>query len=48
MVAFQQQSPQRIVDEYEHMNGRNDRLLMQLKLIEEENYSIGNQKSYSS
>ena len=44
---FQQQSPRRLIDEYRHTNSRNDRWLMRLKLIQEENYSIENQKSYS-
>ena len=30
MVDFQQQSTQRLVIEYEHMNGRNDRLNLRL------------------
>ena len=45
MVAFQQQSSQRLDDIYKHMSSRNDRLLMRLKVIQEEYYSIGNQKS---
>ena len=48
MVDFQQQSPQRFVDRYEHMNSRNDRLMMRLKTIEAEYYSIEIQKSYSN
>ena len=40
--GFQQQFPQRFVDEYEHMNGRNDQLMMRLKAIEAEYYSIKN------
>ena len=46
--GFQQQSPQRLIDRYEHMNSRNDWLMMRLKAIEAEYYSIENQKSYSS
>ena len=42
---FQQQSTQRLDDEYTHTSGQNDRWLMRLKLIQEEYYSIGNQKS---
>ena len=42
---FQQQSTQRFVDIYKHTSGRNDRWVMRLKLIQEEYYSIGNQKS---
>jgi hypothetical protein len=42
MVDFQQQSPQRFVDVYEHMNSRNDRWTMRLKAIEAEYYSIKN------
>ena len=45
---FQQQSPKRLIDGYEQMNSWNKRWLMRLKLIQEEYYSIGNQKSYSS
>ena len=43
--GFQQKSPQRLVDRYEHMNSRNDRWPMQLKAIEAEYYSIENLKS---
>ena len=39
---FQQQNTQQLVDRYEHMNSRNDRWLMRLKLIQEEYYSIEN------
>ena len=42
---LQQQSPQRLVDEYKHMGGRNDRWRIRLKLIQMEYYFIGNQKS---
>ena len=42
---FQQQSPQRLDDEYKHTSVRNDRWLMWLKLIQEEYYFIGKQKS---
>jgi len=45
MVDFQQQSPQRLDDGYKHTSSRNDRWRMRLKLIQEEYYSIGNQKS---
>ena len=31
--GFQQQSPQHLVDRYEHMNNQNDRLTMRLKAI---------------
>ena len=48
MVDFQTHSPQRLDDEYKHTSTRNDRWLMRYKLIQEEYYSIGNQKSYSS
>ena len=37
-MAFQQQSPQRLVDEYEHMNSRNDRLDLRLNPLQRENY----------
>ena len=40
MVAFQQQNPQLLVDEYEHMNNRNDRLDLWLKAIQLEYYLI--------
>ena len=46
MVAFQQQSPQRLVDEYEHMNSRNDRLDLRLNLLQREYYFIEYEKSY--
>ena len=42
---LQQQSPQRLVDEYKHMGGRNDRWRIRLKLIQKEYYFTGNQKS---
>ena len=42
---FQTQSPQRLKDGYKHTSSRNDRWRMRLKLIQEEYYSIGNQKS---
>ena len=40
MVDFQQQSPQRLVDEYEHMNSRNDRLDLRLNPLQREYYFI--------
>ena len=40
--GLQQQSPQRLIDRYEHMNSRNDRLIMRFKAIEAEYYSIEN------
>ena len=43
--GFQQQSPQRLVDKYTHTSSLNDRWRMRLKLIQEEYYFIGNQKS---
>ena len=42
MVDFQQQSPQRFVDEYEHMNSLNDKWMMRLKAIQGEYYYIEN------
>ena len=33
MVEFQQQSPQRLVDRYEHMDSRNERRMMRLKVV---------------
>ena len=45
---FQQQSPKRLIDGYRHTSSRNDRWLIRLKLIQEDYYSIGNQKRYSS
>ena len=39
---FQTQSPQRLVDRYEHMNSQNERWMMRLKAIEVEYYSIEN------
>ena len=46
MVDFQQQSPQRLVNEYEHMNSRNDRLDLQLNPLQREYYFIKYEKSY--
>ena len=46
MVAFQQQSPQRLVDEYEHMNSRNDRFDLRLNPLQREYYYIKYRKSY--
>ena len=46
MVAFQQQSPQRLVDEYEHMNSRNNRLDLRLNSLQREYYFIKYGKSY--
>ena len=46
MVDFQQQSPQRLVDEYEHMNSRNDRLDLRLNPLQREYYFIKYGKSY--
>ena len=43
--GFQQQSPQCLVDRNEHIDSRNDLWRMRLKLIQEEYYFIGNQKS---
>ena len=42
MVDFQQQSPQRLINGYGHMNSRNERWMMRLKSIEAEYYSIEN------
>ena len=33
MVEFQQQIPQRLVDRYEHMDSRNERWMMRLKVV---------------
>ena len=46
--GFQQQSTQRLLDRYDHMNDRNDRWTMWLKPIQVEYYSIENQKSFSN
>ena len=46
MVDFQQQRTQRLVDEYEHMNSRNDRLDLRLNRLQRENYFIKYGKSY--
>ena len=43
---LQQQSPQRLVNEYEQMNGRNDRLDLRLNSLQRENYFIKYEKSY--
>ena len=40
--GFQQQSPQRLIDRYDHINSRNKRQDLCLKPIEAEYYSIGN------
>ena len=45
-MAFQQQSPQRLVNEYEHMNSRNDRLDLRLNPLKREYYFIRYEKSY--
>ena len=45
MVAFQQRSPHQLVDGYEHMNGRNDRLDLRLNPLQRENYFIKHEKS---
>ena len=46
MVDFQQQSPQRLVDEYGHMNSLNDRLDLRLNPLQWEYYFIKYEKSY--
>ena len=47
MVAFHQQSPQRLVNEYEHMNSRNEeRLDLWLNPLQQEYYFIEYTKSY--
>ena len=46
MVDFQQQSPQRLVDEYGHMNRRNDRLDLRLNPLQQEYYFIEYEKGY--
>ena len=46
MVDFQQQSPQRLVDEYGQMNIRNDRLELRLNPLQREYYFIKYGKSY--
>ena len=40
MVDFQQQSPQRLVNEYGQMNIRNDRLELRLNPLQREYYFI--------
>ena len=42
MVDFQQQSPQWLVNRYEHMNSQNEQWMMQLKAIQKEYYNIEN------
>ena len=44
--GFQQQSPQQLGDRYKHMDSQNERLVMRLKAIEVEYYSIEKIKSY--
>ena len=47
MVDFQQQSPQRLVDEYYgHMNSQNDRLDLFLKPLQRKYYFMKYGKSY--
>ena len=46
MVDFQQQSTQRLVNNYEHMNGWNDRLELRLNPLQREYYFIEYGKSY--
>ena len=46
MVEFQQQIPQRLIDEYGYMNGRNNRLDLRLKLLQREYYFIEDENSY--
>ena len=46
MVDFQQQSTQRLVDEYEQVNSRNDRSDSPLNPLQRENYFIKYEKSY--
>ena len=38
MMDFQQQSPQRLVNKYEHMNSRNDRLDLRLNPLQRKYY----------
>ena len=45
-MAFQQQSPQRSVHEYEHINSQNDRLDLRLNPLQREYYFIKYEKSY--
>ena len=46
MVNFQQQSTQRLINQYEHMNSGNDRLDLRLNPLQRENYFIKYEKSY--
>ena len=46
MVDFQQQSPQRLIIRYEHMNSQNDRLDLRLNPLQREYYFIKYGKSY--
>ena len=45
MVDFQQQSPQRLMIRYKHMNGQNDRLDLRLNPLQREYYFIKYGKS---
>ena len=45
MVDFQLHSPQRLANEYGHMNSRNDRLDLRLNPLQRENYFIDYGKS---
>ena len=46
MVDFQQQSPQRLVVNYEYINSRNDRLDLRFNPLQRKNYFIKYEKSY--
>ena len=42
MVDFQQHSTQRLLNRYEHMNGRRNRMILWLKPLQVEYYSTEN------
>ena len=44
MVAFQRQRPQRLVNEYGHMNSRNDRLDLRLNPLQREIFLLSIKK----
>ena len=44
VVDFQQQSTQRLVDKYEHMNNRNDRLDLRLNPLQRNIISLSMKK----
>ena len=46
MVALSTANTQAVVNEYKHVNSRNDRLDLRLNPLQRENYFIKHEKSY--